>query len=71
MLYNIITNVGNVKKPWSDVPVEVLIEEERKKEESRKDHREQLHAPPPTPTSPRYDNLQFEDDEDYKIVIRF
>ena len=68
MSYSIITNVGNQKKPWEDVPIEVLIEEERKRKEARKDHREHLHAPPPSP--PRYSELDVEDDDDYKIIIK-
>jgi len=29
MFWDIVTNVGNRKKPWEDVPIEVLIEEEQ------------------------------------------
>jgi len=68
MSYNIITNVGNQKKPWEDVPIEVLIEEERKRNAAPKEHRERLHAPPPLP--PLYSELEVEDDDDYKIIIK-
>ena len=68
MFCSIFINVGNSKKPWTDVPIEVLIEEERKRKESLKDHREHLHAPPPRP--PCDEDSKFEEDEDYKIVIK-
>jgi len=68
MLCSIFTNVGKRKKPWEDVPIEVLIEEERKKEEGRRDHREHLHAPPPI--RPDHDDRQAEEESGYKIVIK-
>ena len=49
MFWDIVTNVGNRKKPWEDVPIEVLIEEERKRKKSLEDHRERLYAPMPMP----------------------
>ena len=59
--------MGHRKKPWEDVPVEVLIEYERKKEEQRKDHREHLHAP----MLPPYQNDKYEEEEqEHKIVIK-
>lgn len=67
MSYSIITNVGNLKKPWMDVPIEVLIEEERKKERL-KEHREHLYAPSPMPKSPP--DLDVEKEDEYKIVIK-
>ena len=71
MHLNIITNVGNGKKPWESIPVEVLIEDERKRKESLIDHREHLHAPRPNkpqPEDPSDPKLEHEDD--YKIVIK-
>jgi len=49
MFWDIVTNVGNRKKPWEDVPIEVLIEEERKRKKRLEDHRERLYAPLPGP----------------------
>jgi hypothetical protein len=49
MFWDIVTNVGDEKKPWEDVPIEVLIEEERKRKKSLEDHRERLYAPMPMP----------------------
>ena len=62
-------------EPWRDVPIEVLIEEERKRKESFRDNRERLYAPTPEPPRPR---IPVDDDEeetqehedDFKIVIR-
>ena len=67
MDFTIITNMGHQKKPWEDVPIEVLIEYERKKEEQRKDHREQLRAPMPPP--PRYTEPE-EKDKEHLIIIK-
>jgi len=69
MLCGIVINVDNSKKPWDDVPIEVLIEDERKRRQERKDHREHLHAPRPFPVE--YDNSKAEDRDGYKIVIKF
>ena len=41
----LVINVGTRKKPWENVPIEVLIEFERKKHERLKDRREQLRVP--------------------------
>jgi len=30
-MLSLVTNMGTVKNPWDDVPIEVLIEYERKK----------------------------------------
>ena len=71
MFANIVTNVGNSKKPWEDVPVEVLIEEERKKKEALEDHREQLQIPVAPPIrEPRPSHKETEGEEDHKIVIQ-
>ena len=75
MFWNIVTNVGNGKKPWEDVPIEVLIEEERKRKEAQEDKRERLYAPMPAPPCPRHreehePENQDETWEDYKIIIK-
>ena len=59
-------------EPWRDVPIEVLIEDERIRQESFEEHRERLYAPIPEPlrrdpTSEK-DEKEIEDD-DFKIVI--
>tara|TARA_R110000824_G_scaffold253254_2_gene442121 strand:+ start:795 stop:1034 length:240 start_codon:yes stop_codon:yes gene_type:complete len=60
-------------EPWRDVPIEVLIEEERIRQESFEEHRERLYAPTPEP--PRRDPPSEKDKEDiqeddFKIVIK-
>ena len=73
MFYDIVTNVGDEKKPWDDVPVEVLIEEERKRKEAQEDKRDRLYAPMPTPPQPRHpDDPEDQDElqEDFKIIIK-
>ena len=37
MIAPLVTNMGTVKNPWDDVPIEVLIEYERKKILSKND----------------------------------
>ena len=69
---SLVTNMGTVKNPWDDVPIEVLIEYERKKREQQKDHREQLRIPVYSPSDfPLDDSFNKEIEEDYKIVIDF
>ena len=69
----LVTNMGDRKTPWRDVPVEVIIEYERKKQEQLKDHREQLrvpmYSPAPPKENPHSDNEEAE--EEHKIVINF
>ena len=70
MMRDIFTNMGHQKNPWDDVPIEVLIEYERKKKEERqRNQRQRLEFPmiaPPTWNKPENQ----EKDED-KIVIKF
>lgn len=73
MFYNIVTNVGDEKKPWENVPIEVLIEEERKRKEAQEDRRDRLYAPTPIPPEhrePEDIDESNEDEEDFKIVIK-
>ena len=69
---SLVTNMGTVKNPWDDVPIEVLIEYERKKREQQKDHREQLRIPLYSPLdTPPMNRPEKEIKEEYKIVIDF
>lgn len=73
MFWDIVTNVGDEKKPWEDVPIEVLIEEERKEKEALRDRRERLYAPsptPPEPSDPADSHEITEHEDDFKIVIK-
>jgi hypothetical protein len=73
MFYDIVTNVGDEKKPWENVPIEVLIEEERKRKEAQEDKRDRLYAPHPMPPEhrePQDIDESNEDEEDFKIVIK-
>ena len=67
----LVTNMGIHKNPWDDVPIEVLIEYERKKREQLKDHREELRLPIYSPAFPENRPSEQEAEEDYKIVIDF
>ena len=68
----LVTNMGNLQNPWDEVPIEVLIEYERKKREQHKDRREQLRIPLYSPSDfPLDDSSNKEIEEDYKIVIDF
>jgi hypothetical protein len=70
---SLVNNVGDPKKPWEDVPVEVLIEEERKKQEEWERNRPRIQLPIPE-HYPAYDpkkdqNREEIGEEDCKIVI--
>ena len=72
MFASIVINVGNSKKPWDDVPIEVLIEEERKKKAAQEDQREQLQIPAPQPRSELPpESSEQEAEVDHKIIIKF
>jgi hypothetical protein len=68
----LVTNMGDPKNPWDDVPIEVLIEEERKKREQEELARPRIHLPvperSPPPRSP--DEEESEEDSDFKVVIK-
>jgi len=69
---SLVTNMGIHKNPWDDVPIEVLIEYERKKREQLKERREQLRLPIYSPASPVPSHpSEQEAEEDYKITIDF
>ena len=71
MFSNIVTNMGKRKKPWEDVPIEVLIEEERKRKKSLEDHRERLYAPLPQPPPRPYEKEDLHEDQvDDFIIIK-
>ena len=71
-MLSLVTNMGDPKNPWDDVPIEVLIEEERKQREAREQARPQLQLPVPEgrplPSSP--DEEYSEEDSEYKVVIK-
>lgn len=71
-MVSLVTNMGIHKNPWDDVPIEVLIEYERKKREQSEDNREQLRIPVYYPADrPFSDPEQNEIKKEYKIVIDF
>ncbi|HIB78092.1 MAG TPA: hypothetical protein EYO58_10890 [Flavobacteriales bacterium] len=52
------------KKPWLDVPIEVLIEEERRKHlEKQERERPRIYIPPPSLTPPSYEEQPRKEDE--------
>ena len=69
--------MGKRKNPWDDVPIEVIIEYERKKKEREEERRERIHLPvpeyPPTSSSfPRgTDDTKENFTKEHKIVIDF
>lgn len=70
---SLVNNVGDPKKPWEEVPIEVLIEEERKKQEEWERSRPRIQLPVPQ-RYPNYNpnndqNDEKNDQEDSKIVI--
>ena len=68
VLKGIVIDMTDNKKPWEDVPVEVLIEIERKKKKKKSNQeRPRLHAP----LFERYEYppLDEKESDDYKIVI--
>ena len=65
MFYNIVTNMGREKKPWEDVPIEVLIELERQKQEKCDQERRRLYAPMPQPLEQKEDEIEDE------TILRF
>ena len=68
---SLVINVGTRKKPWENVPIEVLIEFERKKHERLKDRREQLRVPSFGYHPFQKDEGSAETEEEFKIVIDF
>ena len=65
--------MGDQKKPWEDVPIEVLIEEERKRREEMERRRERLYIPLEAPRLPPKQNEETDEveDEESAIVIKF
>jgi hypothetical protein len=63
--------MGIHKNPWDDVPIEIIIEYERKKREQLKDHREELRLPIYSPAFPETRPSEQEAEKDYKITIDF
>lgn len=65
--------MGDPKNPWDDVPIEVLIEYERKKREEAERARPRIYVPQPRtpqPRNPDPDNPDSSDIEDSRIVIK-
>ena len=72
-MFEILVKImGDQKRPWEDVPVEVLIEEERKKREEwdRKRPRIELPIGPPGHHKPSQKDPDSEEEEEHKIVIK-
>jgi hypothetical protein len=52
------------RKPWLDVPIEVLIEEERRKQQEKQEaERPRIHIPPPSLTPPSFKDQPRKEDE--------
>jgi hypothetical protein len=72
MISLLVKNMGDPKNPWDDVPVEVLIEEERKKQEEWDRNRPRIELPIDSPDyrSPPREEPDTEEDQEHKIVIK-
>jgi len=56
--------VREQRKPWLDVPIEVLIEEERRKQQEKQEReRPRIYIPPPSLTPPDYEDQLRKEDE--------
>ena len=64
--------MGDPKNPWDDVPIEVLIEYERKKREEEERSRPRIQLPVPLPIAPprRPPEVEGDPEEECKIVIK-
>ena len=72
-MFEILVKImGDQKRPWEDVPVEVLIEEERKKREEWDRNRPRIELPigPPNHYGPPTKESDSEEEEEHKIVIK-
>ena len=67
----LVKNMGDPKNPWEEVPIEVLIEEDRKKRERELEYnRPRIHLPiPEYPARTPAENDE-EGSEEFKIVIK-
>ena len=70
MFYNIVTNMGREKKPWEDVPIEVLIELERQKQEKCDQERHRLYAPMPQPLEKKRTRSKMKPSLDFSEISR-
>ncbi len=68
----LVKNMGDQKKPWEDVPVEVLIEEERKKREEWDRARPRIELPITHPDyrPPPKEDPSSDEEMEHKIVIK-
>jgi hypothetical protein len=64
--------MGDEKRPWEEVPVEVLIEEERKKREEWERNRPRIELPigPPGQYRSPQKEPDSEEEQEHKIVIK-
>jgi hypothetical protein len=72
-MFEILVKImGDQKRPWEDVPVEVLIEEEHKKREEWDRNRPRIELPigPPGHYKPPKKDSDPEEEEEHKIVIK-
>ena len=70
-MLSLVTNMGDPKNPWDDVPIEVLIEEERKKREELERARPRIHIPMPERRPPPSSDEEYSDDDtEFKVVIK-
>ena len=60
--------MGYQKKPWEDIPIEVLIEFEREKERMRERSRPRIYAPAPLP--PIFENTEQDEESGDVITIK-
>jgi hypothetical protein len=64
--------MGDEKKPWEDIPIEIIIEEEQKREQERDNNRPRLELPLYQPYTSSYEERDEQDvnEQDHMIIIK-
>ena len=71
--YALVTNVGDPKEPWKDIPIEVIIEEEQRRIEEYERNRPRIYAPVPEYHEDSHETEEENEDiesDEFKIVIK-
>ena len=69
-MVSLVTNMGDPKNPWDDVPIEVLIEYERQKREEAEKEYQRIRLPIPSlPSRPPEKDKPRDPIEDSGIIV--
>jgi hypothetical protein len=71
----LVKNMGDPKNPWDDIPIEIIIEEERKRAEELERQRPRIYVPTPDdynryPPTHRPETEDDDEEEESIIVIK-